>query len=45
MPGAEVGGVGNFWYSFDYGMVHFVSLDGETDVSSHLSAAVCYILT
>ncbi|KAI1623513.1 acid phosphatase AphA [Exophiala viscosa] len=31
MPGAETGGVGNFWYSFDYGMVHFVTLDGETD--------------
>ncbi len=31
MPGPETGGVGNFWYSFDYGMVHFVSLDGETD--------------
>lgn len=31
MPGPESGGVGNFWYSFDYGMVHFVSLDGETD--------------
>jgi hypothetical protein len=31
MPGAETGGVGNFWYSFDYGLAHFVSLDGETD--------------
>jgi acid phosphatase len=31
MPGKESGGVGNFWYSFDYGMAHFVSLDGETD--------------
>lgn len=31
MPGAETGGVGNFWYSFDYGNAHFVSLDGETD--------------
>ncbi|KAK4940754.1 hypothetical protein LTR10_019147 [Elasticomyces elasticus] len=31
MPGAETGGVGNFWYSFDYGMVHFVAIDGETD--------------
>lgn len=31
MPGAETGGVGNFWYSFDYGFVHFVSLNGETD--------------
>lgn len=31
MPGSESGGVSNFWYSFDYGMVHFVSLDSETD--------------
>jgi hypothetical protein len=31
MPGEETGGVGNFWYSFDYGMAHFVSMDGETD--------------
>jgi len=31
MPGKESGGVSNFWYSFDYGMAHFVSLDGETD--------------
>lgn len=31
MPGKESGGVGNFWYSFDYGLAHFVSLDGETD--------------
>lgn len=31
MPGDESGGVGNFWYSFDYGMAHFVSIDGETD--------------
>lgn len=31
MPGEESGGVGNFWYSFDYGMAHFVSLDSETD--------------
>ncbi|KAI0129758.1 acid phosphatase AphA [Xylariales sp. AK1849] len=31
MPGTETGGVGNFWYSFDYGLAHFVSLNGETD--------------
>ena len=31
MPGYEGDGVGNFWYSFDYGLVHFISLDGETD--------------
>ncbi|KAJ5887481.1 hypothetical protein N7495_007522 [Penicillium taxi] len=31
MPGAESGGVSNFWYSFDYGLAHFISLNGETD--------------
>ncbi|KAL3430510.1 Metallo-dependent phosphatase-like protein [Aspergillus tetrazonus] len=34
MPGKETGGVGNFWYSFDYGLAHFVSLDGETDFAN-----------
>ena len=33
MPGSESGGVGNFWYSFDYGLAHFVSLDCETDIA------------
>lgn len=31
MPGKETGGVGNFWYSFDYGLAHFIALDAETD--------------
>ena len=31
MPGEESKGVGNFWYSFDYGLAHFISIDGETD--------------
>ena len=31
MPGDETGGVSNFWYSFDYGLAHFVAIDGETD--------------
>lgn len=32
MAGEENGGgVGNFWYSFDYGLAHFVSIDTETD--------------
>lgn len=34
MPGLESGGVGNFWYSFDYGLAHFVSIDGETDFAN-----------
>lgn len=31
MRGEEAGGVGNFWYSFDYGLAHFVSINTETD--------------
>jgi acid phosphatase len=31
MIGEKSGGVGNFWYSFDYGLAHFIALDGETD--------------
>jgi len=31
MPGNESGGVDGFWYSFDYGLAHFVSIDTETD--------------
>lgn len=31
MPGEETNGVSNFWYSFDYGLAHFISMDGETD--------------
>lgn len=34
MPGQETGGVSNFWYSFDYGLAHFIALDGETDFAS-----------
>ncbi|KAF2764997.1 Metallo-dependent phosphatase [Teratosphaeria nubilosa] len=31
MPGPESGGVTNLWYSFDYGLAHFIPLDTETD--------------
>lgn len=31
MPGNESNGVGNFWHSFDYGLAHFISFNGETD--------------
>lgn len=31
MPGKESGGQSNFWYSYDYGLAHFISLDSETD--------------
>jgi hypothetical protein len=34
MPGKETGGVGNMWYSFDYGLAHFISFDGETDFAN-----------
>ncbi|KAK9485781.1 Metallo-dependent phosphatase-like protein [Lipomyces starkeyi] len=36
MPSEESGGVGNFWYSFDHGMVHYVSLNTETDLGNGL---------
>lgn len=32
MPADESGGTGNFWYSFDHGMAHFIQLDTETDI-------------
>lgn len=32
MPSAVSGGTGNFWYSWDNGMTHFVQLDTETDL-------------
>ncbi|KAJ4382503.1 hypothetical protein N0V85_008576 [Neurospora sp. IMI 360204] len=32
MPSDVSGGTGNFWYSFDHGMVHFIQLDTETDL-------------
>ncbi|UPR04049.1 metallophosphatase [Chloropicon primus] len=31
MPSKESGGIMNMWYSFNYGPVHFVNLDSETD--------------
>jgi hypothetical protein len=31
MPSAQSGGTKNMWYSFDYGAVHFTSIDTETD--------------
>lgn len=32
MPSPQSGGLGNFWYSFDHGMVHYIQLDTETDL-------------
>ncbi len=32
MPSDISNGTGNFWYSFDHGMAHFIQLDTETDL-------------
>ncbi|KKA25173.1 hypothetical protein T310_0764 [Rasamsonia emersonii CBS 393.64] len=32
MPSPQSKGLGNFWYSFDHGMVHYIQLDTETDL-------------
>ncbi|RDL35994.1 Purple acid phosphatase [Venustampulla echinocandica] len=32
MPSDVSGGTGNFWYSFDHGMAHYIQLDTETDL-------------
>jgi hypothetical protein len=32
MPSSESGGVENFWYSFDFGMTHYVQFNTETDL-------------
>ena len=31
MPSARSGGVSNMWYSFNYGLAHYVSINTETD--------------
>ncbi|GAA5996784.1 hypothetical protein JCM5350_007788 [Sporobolomyces pararoseus] len=36
MPGSISRGLENFWYSYDYGMAHFVSLTAETDLGGDL---------
>jgi hypothetical protein len=36
MPSAESGGLENFWYSFDHGMVHYIQIDTETDLGHGL---------
>lgn len=38
MPSEESGGVSNFWYSFDYGLAHFIILNTETDLPVGLQA-------
>lgn len=36
MPSAQSGGTGNFWYSWDNGMVHYIQIDTETDLGHGL---------
>ena len=31
MPGDESNGRSSFWYSFDYGLAHFITFNSETD--------------
>ena len=38
MPSSESQGTGNFWYSFDNGMVHYVVFDTETDIGDGRTA-------
>ncbi|KAF8553524.1 Metallo-dependent phosphatase [Imleria badia] len=38
MPSDESGGLGNFWYSFNYGLAHFIMLDSETDLPTGLQS-------
>lgn len=38
MPSGPSGGTGNFWYSFDHGMTHYVQLDTETDLGHGFTA-------
>lgn len=40
MPSAESGGEENFWYSYDYGLVHFVALHTETDLGNGLGGPI-----
>lgn len=35
MPSQESGGIENMWYSFDYGQVHFVQFNTETDFPNY----------
>jgi acid phosphatase type 7 len=42
MPANESGGKGNFWYSFDYGLVHFITIDTETDLPQGIQSPLEY---
>lgn len=36
MPSGLSNGVGNFWYSYDHGLTHFINIDTETDLGHGL---------
>ncbi|OQO11458.1 hypothetical protein B0A48_03185 [Cryoendolithus antarcticus] len=38
MPSRQSGGLENFWYSYDHGMVHYVQIDTETDLGHGIIA-------
>ena len=38
MPSNASGGLGNMWYSYDYGMVHYVQISTETDFGNGVQA-------
>lgn len=40
MPSEQSGGEENFWYSYDYGLVHFVALHTETDLGNGLKGPI-----
>jgi len=42
MPWRESGGVQNLWYSYDYGLVHFVQIDTESDYPNSPMGAGTY---
>lgn len=38
MPSDLSSGVGNFWYSYDHGLTHYVHIDTETDFGNGIVA-------
>ncbi|KAL8278517.1 hypothetical protein RQP46_009009 [Phenoliferia psychrophenolica] len=45
MPSQQSHKTNNFWYSYDVGMAHFISLDTETDLGHGLVAPIANIST
>ncbi|KAJ5585520.1 uncharacterized protein N7459_005320 [Penicillium hispanicum] len=44
MPSEQSRGLENFWYSWDYGLVHFIQINTETDVSRSHSGRIRELL-